>query len=220
MAASAGINKGRAVVALAAAGAALALLSTPVGLLEMIVSSAGLSEVLPAAAPPLGLKARLLLALFVALMAGAAAAAMRREASSGSDAGIEKGRSNTARGASKMGFALSKLAAIARGSIRSADRGAAPSLRRADAHPDAPARTPIFASRDFGGLDIFARTEPGRREILVEPEPEHDPVVPAAGLAMPSAPAPLPETDLGIAVARGPISIARPAPVEEPAPPA
>jgi hypothetical protein len=26
-----------------------------------------------------------------------------------------------------------------------------------DAHPDAPARAPIFASRDFGGLEIFPR---------------------------------------------------------------
>src|SRR3546814_3574799 len=41
----------------------------PVGLVETVVASSGLSEAVPAAAPPLGLKARLLLAGFGAAMA-------------------------------------------------------------------------------------------------------------------------------------------------------
>jgi hypothetical protein len=114
-------------------------------------------------------------------------------------------REKSVRGASIMGFAFSKLAAIARRSVSPLDRVDAPPLRRADAHPDAPARAPIFASRDFSGLDIFsrpeaARGENGRREVLVdllvEMEPEQDPIVPATGLAMPSAPLPLSEAEL------------------------
>lgn len=192
---------GWGIVCLSAAGAALALLSTPVGLLEMLVASAGISELVPAAAPPLGMKAKLLLALFVALMAAGITAAARRDAPGASEhrpsGPKEQRRTNSATGANIMGFALSKLAALARGHGRFGDKDAPP-LRRADAHPDAPSRAPIFASRDFHGLDIFARTEPGRREIVVEAEPEHDPVVPAAGLAMPSAPAALPDEALRV----------------------
>lgn len=153
---------------LAGAGAALALLSMPVGLLEMIASSVGLSEILPAAAPPLGLKARGLMAIFLGLMAFGLAAALGRETKRANARTENQGRATRAAGGSIMGFALSKLTALARGRagpvktpIRAvastSDEQAAPALRRADAHPDAPARAPIFASRDFGGLDIFPR---------------------------------------------------------------
>lgn len=95
-----------------------------------------------------------------------------------------------------MGFALSKLAAFARGrNVPVADEGA-PMIRRADAHPDAPARAPIFASRDFNGLDIFARPESGRRRLVAHAEPGHETASPWAGYAMPSAPEPLPAEDL------------------------
>lgn len=182
-------------VVLGGVGAALAILSTPVGLIEMIVASSGLSEIWPAAAPPLGMKARLLMALFGAVMAMGLVVAIRRDHPDAAKA-YEKGHGKRAQGARKMGFALSKLTALARGRAVAPARQGAPALRRADAHPDAPARTPIFASRDFGGLDIFARTEPGHRELVVNVEPEHDPIVPETGLDMPSAPEPLPEVEL------------------------
>lgn len=100
-----------------------------------------------------------------------------------------------------MGFALSKLTAFARGRtgpvktpIRSvpsaAEEQPAPALRRADAHPDAPARAPIFASRDFGGLDIFPRTD-DRDAQLAKPEPQENPVEAPLGLPLSTAPAPL-----------------------------
>ena len=54
--------------ALAGVAAAVALLATPVGLLEMLVASSGLSEAVPAAAPPLGVTARLMMAGFVGLL--------------------------------------------------------------------------------------------------------------------------------------------------------
>ena len=63
-----------------------------------------------------------------------------------------------------MGFALPKLGWLSRGRNTGASRISRPLARRADAHPDAPARTPIFASRDFGDLDIFPRIAPARGE--------------------------------------------------------
>jgi hypothetical protein len=150
---------------------ALAVLATPVGLIEMLVASSGLSESIPAAAPPLGLKARLVLAGFAGLMVAGASAWLRRdtgEKDSQQDALAirEEGRRTGAVGAKIMGFAFSKLTALARGRAAPPTAPDAPSLRRADAHPDAPPRPPIFASRDFDGLDIFARPGSGRRPLV------------------------------------------------------
>ncbi|WBQ16423.1 hypothetical protein [Sphingobium yanoikuyae] len=166
--------RGLAIMALAAAGCgALVVLTLPVGWMEMLVASSGLSETIPAAGPPLGMKARLLLAGFAALMSIGIVAAVRRN---GSDAPhrrlrISGRRHPDAQGARKMGFAFAKLTALARGRNVPAAEEAAPAQRRADAHPDAPPRPPIFASRDFGGADIFARPESGRRRLVVDSDP-------------------------------------------------
>ena len=66
-------------VLLAALGAGLLLFSLPVGLVETVVASSGLSEAIPAAAPPLGPKARLLFAGFGAVMVLGLAWAGQRE---------------------------------------------------------------------------------------------------------------------------------------------
>ncbi|MBB3983363.1 hypothetical protein GGR44_003051 [Sphingobium fontiphilum] len=160
------------ILGLAGAAAALAVLTIPVGLLEMVVASTGLSEAFPAAAPPLGWKARLIVAAFAGLMAVAAIAAIGRNHD-------EKSGRGAAKGDRKMGFAFSRLTALARGR-----RTAGPVLRRADAHPDAPAREPIFASRDFEGLDIFRRA---RAEGQAQPHP----------MEMPHAPLPCSREELG-----------------------
>lgn len=178
-------------MALVGLAAALLVLWIPVGLIEMVVASSGLSETLPAAAPPLGFKARLLLAGFTALMAVGFVGMMRRQDRQAE----QEGRMVRVQGARKMGFAFSKLTALARGRIAPVD-DATPSLRRADAHPDAPARAPIFASRDFNGLDIFGRTDALRRPLATRSEPEQDAVVPSEGLVMPSAPLPMADEDL------------------------
>lgn len=182
-----------ALAAFAGLAVALLFLWMPVGLVEMLVASSGLSEAVPAAAPPLSLKARLLMAGFAGLMAVGVVGLTRR------DSGIpaledETGRAKRVQGARKMGFAFSKLTALARG--RAASEPDIPVLRRADAHPDAPSRPPIFASRDFDGLDIFPKTESGRRSLVANREPERDTVVPLGNLAMPSAPTPIAEQDL------------------------
>lgn len=174
--------------ALCGLGAAMILLAMPVGLVETVVASSGLSEAWPAAAPPLGWKARLLLAGFGALMAiGFVWAGSRGSAPS---YGKENGGRDGFRGVKKMGFALSKLSWLARGRNGGSSKGARPALRRADAHPDAPARTPIFASRDFGGLEIFSRSTPA-----LSPQPDSADAEPSVVLALPRFAAPLAEEE-------------------------
>lgn len=99
-----------------------------------------------------------------------------------------------------MGFAFSKLTALARGRAAPGIEPEAPILRRADAHPDAPSRPPIFASRDFDGIDIFPRGESGRRALVAHRETDRkmarETIVPLGKLAMPSAPMPLAEAEL------------------------
>ncbi len=204
--------RGLAIMALAAAGCgALVVLTLPVGWVEMLVASSGLSETIPAAGPPLGMKARLLLAGFAALMSVGIVAAVRRN---GSDAPyrrlrISGRRHPDAQGARKMGFAFAKLTALARGRNVPAAEEAAPTQRRADAHPDAPPRPPIFASRDFGGADIFARPESGRRRLVVDSDPV-EPVTATvvrmetpAAFAMPTPHEEAPVEDMAIAPAPG-----------------
>lgn len=192
-------RNGAMMTGLAALAVALIILWAPVGLVEMVVASSGLSEAVPAAAPPLGLKARLMLAGFGALMAAGVVSATRRSAGRDEPPRIEEGRQDRVQGAKTMGFAFSKLTALARGRA-AANEADAPVLRRADAHPDAPARPPIFASRDFDGLEIFGRPEGSRRPLVANPEPQSESVLPppppSLPFAMPSAPAPLSEAEL------------------------
>jgi hypothetical protein len=173
---------------LAGAAAAAALIATPVGLLETIVASSGLSEALPAAAPPRGLTARLSMAGFAGLLAVGLVSILRRDSARENEEIEDEGRDDRAQGARKMGFAFSKLTALARGRATPLIETEAPVLRRADAHPDAPPRPPIFASRDFDGVEIFARREAGRRPLVVHSEPEPESVRPAPGFAAPPAP--------------------------------
>lgn len=176
--------------------AALAVLLTPVGLIEMLVASSGLSEALPAAAPPLGLKARILIALFAAIMVMGIILTMRRDATVATEPSEKKQRVERAKGARTMGFAFSKWAALARGRSIESIEGAPPTLRRADAHPDAPARTPIFASRDLNGVDIFARPESGRRGLVAQSVLEAPAIRSTPDFPMPAAPLPVAESDL------------------------
>ncbi len=174
--------------ALAAGCVALALLSAPAGPIELIVTSTGLSESIPAAAPPLGSTARLLLAGFGAIMAAGVTFLFARNT-----------QAVAADGEKTMGFALSKLTAFARGRGRHGADGL-PVLRRADAHPDAPARRPIFASRDFQGIEFFKPSDAATMLTIGASSFYDDgprgPVVDGAGLALPNAPEPLPDAEI------------------------
>jgi hypothetical protein len=133
------------VAGLAGAGGVLVTLNVPVGLLELAVSSTGISEILPAAAPPYGLTARLAVSAFTGSMAMGVALAKAR---------VGRGQDASNKGNGTMGFAFSKLASLGR--KRPAGENGVPTLRRQDAHPDAPARQPIFAVRDLGSVDLVA----------------------------------------------------------------
>lgn len=120
-------------VALVAAGcAALAVLAMPVDVLEDMVTDSGVAALVTAAAPPLGLTARLAITFLAALLIG----------------GL-------------LWFGLGLL--LGNRSIvfnrRAGDDGV-PVLRRADAHPDAPPRQPVFANRDLGTPFLDVHAEP------------------------------------------------------------
>jgi len=107
-----------------------------------------------------------------------------------------------------MSFLFSGIASFARGGLRKGrsdleyysemDGGeGAPVLRRSDAHPDAPARAPLFARRDLGeeALPPVEDSFEVLREMAV-PDGRHEApfavVRDITGLSMPRAPEPLP----------------------------
>lgn len=115
--------------------AALGVLAMPMMVLEALVVDSGIASVMPAAEPPLGLTARIMLA--------------------GGAAGI----------AALLGWFMAFILVGTRGlTIGEADDREpteVPNLRRADAHPDAPPRPPLLATRDLGTpfLDVRAHGE-------------------------------------------------------------
>ena len=129
-------------LALAGAGAAgvlaaLATLAIPYELLADIVVTSGIAAFVPAAEPPLGATARICVGVF----AGGAVALV-------------------------AWFALSALL-MWRDSREVQEPGErAPVVRRADAHPDAPPRAPLLATRDLG-MPFRAKAD------AVEAEPDH-----------------------------------------------
>jgi hypothetical protein len=139
------------VAALAAASAGFLLFAMPEPLFASLVVKSGLPNVLEAAQPPLGGTARLAAAAAASLFA--------------------------------FGFVLSLLRALDRGPasapVEACETDAVgdlhpsemPRLRKADAHPDAPARRPILAGRELGEpVDSIPD------ELLLEaPEPERAP---------------------------------------------
>lgn len=135
--------------------AALGVAAMPVSGLESLVMGSGLPAILPAAEPPLGLTARAVAALasggFAALFAWLAAFI------------LVGSRSVT------LGRALEPAAAFDDEDLPM------PVLRRADAHPDAPPRPPLLATRDLGTPFLNVRAA----EALVEEDaPEEDPGLP------------------------------------------
>jgi hypothetical protein len=148
------------VAALAALSVGFVAFAMPADLLSQAVAATGLPALLPAAAPPLGATAR---ALVVGIAASATFAAifmllrlLDRRDHEAAPAAFEP--------------------AAPRPRVREfiaepEDQAEAPRLRRADSHPDAPARRPILAGSELGEPDL-ARPYPQRRALVAEPEPE------------------------------------------------
>lgn len=120
--------------ALVAAGIA----ASPARLLADIVDATGLADIFAAAAPPIGVTGRVVLALISGGVVGAVIWAVI-------------------------------VLTIGTHWTRRLDQAGVPVLRRADTHPDAPARRPIFASEELG------------------------PPLPAIATEIAAAPAPLPQ---------------------------
>ncbi|GGA53478.1 hypothetical protein [Sphingomonas psychrolutea] len=130
----------------------------PTDLLESMVVDSGIASVLSAAEPPLGFTARLALVLVCGGGVGAIA---------------------------WFGLFLSFGARTIVVHRRQKGDGAAPVsapvLRRADSHPDAPARRPLFANTDLGTPFLEVRARPVRGPVhvdvaAVEPTPAPVPV--------------------------------------------
>jgi hypothetical protein len=134
---------------------ALAFALIPTGLLEDLVIDSGIAAVVAAAEPPLGVTARAVLIL--AAGGGAALIAWFGLFLLMGDRAIVVQKSNAASG-----------------------EEAAPVLRRADAHPDAPARRPLSANRELGTpfLEVRAHRPVHARaeESIVDAEFEDLPV--------------------------------------------
>jgi len=144
--------------AFAGAAAAFFVFAMPQDLFEALVARSGLGRVVPAAQPPLGADAR----WAAVAAAGVVAAAL----------------------VWTIMASLGRRPAAAPAVQEPARSEPALRLRKADAHPDAPARAPILASEDFGEpLDLGP-------DQAIEPQPQQQPEAkPESG---PEAARPLP----------------------------
>ncbi|WP_294300075.1 hypothetical protein [uncultured Sphingomonas sp.] len=117
----------------AAACAATICLILPSATLEALVLNSGIPAILPAAEPPLGYTARVALAMITGGAAGAIVWLAAFLAFGGEGAVTLKPRTPRAKPVSTV-----------------ESTAPAPVLRRADAHPDAPARAPLNAAQELG----------------------------------------------------------------------
>lgn len=141
---------------------AIAIAFVPMWRIEAVVSQTGLPAFLAIAAPPLGSTARAALMLFAALVVAVPLWIALR--------------------------LLGERGPIALPSAETGEEEAPPSIRRADAHPDAPPRPPVRAARDLGQpfLDPVSPVDPEialPRDLntpMAMFDPEALPMVPAA----------------------------------------
>jgi hypothetical protein len=127
----------------------LGSLAIRTGLIETLVIKTHIDTLVPATAPPLGITAKIVIALAMAVFGGL------------------------------LGSKLAKFITRPNPDAHQRKRGAASiaetDVRRRDAHPDAPARRPISAHEEFGGEGIETETAPAtipgrRRALTVEAE--------------------------------------------------
>ncbi|WP_294322105.1 hypothetical protein [uncultured Sphingomonas sp.] len=169
---------------------AIAIAVVPMWRIETVVSGTGLPALLPIAAPPLGWTARAALMLVTALAV-----------------------------AVPVWIALTLLAVRRPVALPAADavvEEAPPSVRRADAHPDAPPRPPVRAARDLG-MPFLDPVAPGEAEVTL-PRDLDTPMAMFDPAALPMVPAAPPPTvrPLFRPVTADPEAIAADEPAPEP----
>jgi hypothetical protein len=225
------------VAALAALSVGFVAFAMPADLLSQAVAATGLPTLLPAAAPPLGATAR---ALVVGVAASATFAAIFMLLRL-----LDRRDHEVAPAAFEQAPPRPRVREFV---AEPEEQAEPPRLRRADSHPDAPARRPILAGSELGEPDL-ARPYPQRRALVAEPEPEPEVVEtswePVEAFVKPEpepevaeAPAPEPEpvhetvsapiedssiSDLVARLERGlgrrqPVAAAEPAPLAQPEP--
>lgn len=159
--------------AMAVAGgiaAALVVATLPHVYLENIIGATGLSEIIPAAAPPLGNTARGLIAVATGMISTSAlylflnhnpkfprggsdmSSAIRRNLKTDTMDNEREGKSRFA--IPKLDLSAKSLTKFLKKPKKAAGQVTElqdlPDIKPADRHPDAPARHPIFASSDLG----------------------------------------------------------------------
>jgi hypothetical protein len=141
------------------ASVAFAAFAMPADMFGNLIGATGLSSVLPAAQPPFGFTARVIVSAAAALVGFLGVLSLFSL--------VDK--------APAPAVAPTRAAAT----FRPVE---APRLRRADTHPDAPARAPIFAERDLG--------EPEPNEAAAGPAPAPEPAPEPVEVLSPEAEAP------------------------------
>jgi outer membrane biosynthesis protein TonB len=184
------------VAALAAVSVGFVAFAMPSNLFDGAIAATGLPSLLSAAQPPLGSTARLLVVAVAAIATFASVFALLRLLD-------RRGAAAPARAParSRMREVLDEVEEVE-----------VPRLRRADHHPDAPARRPILAGSELGEPNL-ARPYPQRRPPEPEPEPEPQPE-PEPEIESQPEPEPEPEPEAAIE----PEFIPEPEPVAAPAP--
>lgn len=225
-------------------GAALVIATLPHVYLENLVGFTGLSEIISAAAPPLGNTARGLIAIMAGLVSASAiyfflnrkgdsdmSVALREQINSYNPVDPDYDPAADER---KSRFSMPKFSLNAKsltrflkkpkkkdaGPKKVMDLADLPMLRESDAHPDAPARRPIFAESDLGS-PLASQIQPLQTADMEQEEPASQNVSPAPFSAERSIPAPLeeevvpqaPVTELEIA--EQPVAVEIATPLEE-----
>lgn len=172
--------------------AALVIATLPHVYLENIVGATGISEFIPAAAPPLGNTARGLIAVVAGLISASALYLFLTHKTKSYEGGSDMSlalRKNLTREPvaeereSKLRFSVPKLNLSAKSLTKFLKKPKKspgqvtelkdlPDVRAADRHPDAPVRQPIFASSDLGAPlaeSIKRFDQSGARKEVAEP---------------------------------------------------
>lgn len=133
----------RAMAALAAASVGFVMFAMPDAIFSGLVATSGLPALIPAAEPPLGQTARLAAVVLAALGTFFLVSLILRAL------GQQAPRPKTAPTAVAPEPEPEPQLSSRRRSFIAVEEPA-PKIRRADAHPDAPARRPLFAGSDLG----------------------------------------------------------------------
>ena len=166
------------VAALAGVSVAFVAFAMPADLLGELVSATGAAAIVPAAAPPLGLAARISIGLGGAALAFASAFVLLRW--------------------------LDRFASRPPARVRESED--TPRLRKRDVHPDAPHRWPISAAEELGDPEPKAkRVIAPAEEPVAAPTPAPEPEVQAG---LPPAAAAAPEPALAVSQPEAPVRAA------------